>query len=131
MIKLLLLILFVEAVTEILVESSIFQKPREFVYTRNGFLGELVTCGYCTSVWVSAAVAWLVVFPISPWFVINYIITVFVIDRLSNLLHELNNKWLNRRPFSMALHKTETVIIPGEINEPRSGPQTFQGPEED
>lgn len=131
MIKLLLLALFVEAVTEILVTSIFFEKPREFVYTRNGFFGELVNCGYCTSVWVSAVVAWLAVLPISSWFVVNYIITVFIIHRLSNLLHELNNKWLGRRPFSMALHKTETVIIPGEINESRAESAALQGPEED
>ena len=114
MIELFILVLFVEAVTEILVSSVIFQKPREFIYVRNGFLGELVNCGYCTSVWVAAAVAWLYVLPICPWFAANYIISTFVIHRLSNLLHELNNKWLSRRPFSMAVHKTETVIIPGE-----------------
>jgi len=116
MIELLILVLFVEAVTEILVSSAIFQKPREFVYTRNGFLGELVNCGYCTSVWVAAAVAWLAVLPICPWFAVNYVVTTFVIHRLSNLLHELNSKWLSRRPFSMAVHKTETVIIPGDYH---------------
>lgn len=129
MIEFLLLILIVEAITELLVESSIFEKPRRFVYARNGFLGELVTCGYCTSVWVSAAVAWIFPIVISPWFIVNYFVTVFALHRLSNMLHELFSKWLGRRPLSMSLHKTETVIIPGAINESGTE-QQIQGTEE-
>jgi hypothetical protein len=116
----LFLVIFVEAFTEILVESSILTKPREFLARCNGLLGELVHCGYCTSVWVSAAVAWIVpmfIWTIVPNFWISYIIALFVLHRLSNLLHELNSKWLNRRPINFAVHKTETVLMPDIGNE--------------
>lgn len=113
---LLFLVICVEAVTEILVSSTIFQKPREFIAFRSSFLGELVHCGYCTSVWVSAGVSWafvLHVWSVTPVFWISYLVTVFVVHRLSNLFHEFASKWLNRRPISLAVHKTETVIMPG------------------
>jgi hypothetical protein len=114
--SLLFLVVCVEAVTEILVSSSIFQRPREFLALRSSFLGELVHRGYCTSVWVSAAAAWVFVWhiwAITPILWVSYLITVFVLHRLSNLFHELASKWLNRRPMSFAVHKTETVIMPG------------------
>ena len=93
----LFLVIFVEAFTEILVESSIMLKPREMLAKRSGLLGELIHCGYCTSVWVAAAVAWIVpmyVIAITPYFFVGYVIALFVLHRLSNILHELNNKWL-------------------------------------
>jgi hypothetical protein len=111
----LFIIIFIEAFTEILVASSIFQKPREFIARRSAFLGELVHCGYCTSVWVSATVAWIFViyvWALTPFFWISYIIATFAFHRLANLFHELVSKWLNRRPISFAVHKTETVLMP-------------------
>lgn len=116
----LFLVIFVEAFTEILVESSILAKPREFLARHSGLLGELVHCGYCTSVWVSAAVAWIVpmfIWAVVPNFWISYVIALFVLHRLSNLFHELNSKWLNRRPIGLAVHKTETVLMPDIGNE--------------
>lgn len=110
-----LLMICVEAITEILVASSIFAKPREFIARRSGLLGELVHCGYCTSVWVSAAVAWIIplwYWALVPHFWVSYLVTLFVLHRLSNLFHELISKWLNRRPISLAVHKTETVLLP-------------------
>ena len=111
MIKLLLLIIFVEAVTEIIVASAMFAPLRK-LSTKSDFLGELVHCGYCTSVWVSASVSWIVPLDISSYFWINYVLTVFILHRLSNLLHEFNSKWLNRRPIPLSVYKTETVIMP-------------------
>lgn len=124
---LLFLIVFVEALTEIIVSSVIFEKPREFLAYKSDFLGELIHCGYCTSVWVSAAISWafvLFVWSVFPSFLLSYIVTTFVLHRLSNLLHELNSKWLNRRPISFAVHKTETVIVPGvtDVQEPEDHP---------
>ena len=112
-----LLTIFVEAVTEILVASSIFSRPRGFIGRRSAFLGELIHCGHCTSVWVSAIVVWMIlppawIFSIISNFWVAYIITIFVVHRLSNLFHEFNSKWLNRRPFALAVHKTETVLMP-------------------
>lgn len=113
MITYMLLIVLVEAITEILVDSQIFSKPRELIYTNSSFFGELVTCGYCTSVWVSAAVAWMAVLSLSPYFMVNYIVTVMVLHRLSNVWHEAIKKWLNRHPITFSIHKTESVLLGG------------------
>lgn len=111
MVEVILLVIFIEALTEILTTSSIFEKPR-MLLARNAFLGELIHCGYCTSVWVSLSVAWIIPFALTPYFWLNYLLTVFVLHRLSNILHELIQKLLGRRPFLFAVHKTEAVIMP-------------------
>jgi hypothetical protein len=112
MIEILLLVIFVEALTEILVESSIFERPRLYLAGKSGFLGELIHCGYCTSVWVSFGVAWIAPLAISGFFWLNYFLTAFILHRMSNMLHELISKWLGRRPVTFAVHKTEAVILP-------------------
>lgn len=111
MIEVLILIIFIEALTEILTTSSIFEKPRLWL-AKNAFLGELIHCGYCTSVWVSLSVAWIIPFALTPYFWLNYMLTTFVLHRLSNILHELIQKLLGRRPFLFAVHKTEAVLMP-------------------
>ena len=110
----LLLVVFVEALTEILVTSFILEKPRMFISRRNGFLGTLVHCGYCTSVWVSTMVAWIIPFYIwsmTGQFWLDYIITALILHRLSNLFHELTSKLFGRRPMVFVVHKKETVVI--------------------
>lgn len=111
---LLFLTIFVEAVTEIIVSSDIFLSFRNFVGQHSSFFGQLIHCGYCASVWVSASVAWIpsTIVVGYPW--LDYIVYVFVLHRLSNLFHELTCKWMNRSPLSMAIHKTEAVIIQDE-----------------
>jgi hypothetical protein len=71
------------------------------------------------SVWVAASVAWVDPWIISEQFWINYAVTLFVLHRLSNVLHELMEKWLSRRPLTLAIHKTEAVLLPdlGENDE--------------
>lgn len=116
----LFLAIFIEALTEILVASEIMRVPREFIAKLSGFLGVLVHCGYCTSVWISASVAWIIpmfVWAFTPHFWLNYFLTAFVLHRVSNLLHEAFSKWLNRRPMSFAVHKTETVLMSGLTND--------------
>jgi hypothetical protein len=127
MIELLLLIIFVEAVTEIITTSSIMSKFRNML-SYSDFLGELIHCGYCTSVWVAASVAWIDPLAVSNQFWINYVITLFVLHRLSNVLHELVEKWVGRRPVTLAIHKTEAVLLPdlGDNDErsEESGPES-------
>ena len=40
--------------TQILVYSSLFEKPRTFIKSKSDFLGELVSCPMCTGFWVGA-----------------------------------------------------------------------------
>lgn len=113
MIEFLLLIIFVEAMTEILTSSVILEKPRILLSSMCPLFGELIHCGYCTSVWVSAIAVALTPLPaIFSVYWVNFMVTTFVVHRLSNILHELFSKWLNRRPLSFAVHKTEAIIMP-------------------
>jgi hypothetical protein len=103
-------IIFVEAVTEIIINGDIFLRLREFLYNLSKFTGSLVGCGYCLSVWVSASIAWALPVGFS-YTTLNYIVAVFVLHRLSNIFHELVSRWLGRIPWTLQLHKTEQVMI--------------------
>ena len=39
-------------ITSIVVCGTIFEKPREWIKTKNEFVGELISCTLCTSTWV-------------------------------------------------------------------------------
>ena len=116
-------IIAVEALTELIVSSSImfpirdwFAKPPEekkrgcfksCLLKIRGFIGELINCGYCTSVWVAFLAA-----PFAPtgkctgcvlYAIPIFLIKVLVIHRLSNLIHELFMKWFGRSPLSLVL----------------------------
>lgn len=118
-------IIAVEALTELITSSSImfpirdwFSKPpdetkklrcpirRSFRWLR-GFIGELLNCGYCTSVWVALLLAHFaptgkcVGCVLYAWPI--FFIKVLVIHRLSNIVHELFSRWFSRSPFSFVL----------------------------
>jgi len=99
-------IIYVEAVTEIITSSGLFKKFREKIEEKNEFLGNLVSCGYCCSVWVSITVAWTIpgaiIFPL-----VDFVIKVFVLHRLSNILHEGFSRWFSRHPWMIVLQKNE------------------------
>lgn len=109
-ISLLLGTIAVEAVTEIVVDSKLFFGLRTWLYPKNFdevsasrlaiviqharlFLFNLLNCGYCSSVWISAIVAYLTLDMynlgglnhLSVW--IKWLGITFVIHRLSNWLH--------------------------------------------
>jgi len=120
MIEWLIAIIFIEAVTEIIVSSSIFARFRKAVATKSDFLGELIHCGYCTSIWVAMSVAWAVPLILSGIFIVDYLIKIFVLHRISNILHEFIARWLGRVPLlSYHAHKTETVVMPYESTSPK------------
>ena len=104
-IELILAIIFVEALTEIIVSSKIAEGFRIRAFNLNKWLGELVHCGYCMSVWVAATVAWSVEFGLHP--VADYFLALFVIHRLSNVWHEAVVRWLNRAPITFQINKME------------------------
>lgn len=85
--KLLLLIILAEAVTELICKAEILERPRSYVKSLGWFFDELLSCYYCTSVWVGIILAQL-------YFVSdNVYILVFcsgiVVHRLSNYVHLL------------------------------------------
>lgn len=103
-------IIFVEAVTELILNGEIFEKFRELMFKLSNFTGSLVSCGYCLSVWVSASIAWAL--PLGFFHpVVDFVVATFVLHRLSNIFHELVARWLGRMPWTLQLHKVETVHI--------------------
>lgn len=119
---LVILVVSVEAITEILVSSVLLDiiglRPwiSKIVLPDDGdfsnvrwyhhALHKLLTCGYCASVWVAFCAAWAMpgdYFGLLPWN--NIIIKTFVIHRFANWLHMVYE--LIRRG---RVHTTESVM---------------------
>jgi len=84
------LVIFTEAITEIITKSELFSPIREFFFNRRenkffSFVHTLLDCGYCMSVWIGLFTACIF------FFLNNIIVNVFfmgiVLHRLSNILH--------------------------------------------
>lgn len=100
-------VIAVEAITEIIVASYLFQNVRESIALlatpypppeQESYLlklfklaSYLINCGYCSSVWVAFGTAWVLppLFEIAspPMVAIEYLIRAMVVHRLSNWLH--------------------------------------------
>lgn len=101
-----LLVIAVEAVTEVLVAAKITDGLRAYLFTRAfppvpedhpegepppvggrgwRFFQALLQCGYCTSVWVAMPFA-IAAPSLLPWCA-NWLVMVFALHRLSNWLH--------------------------------------------
>jgi len=90
----LLAALAVEAVTEIVVSSELFFGLRTGISRISGrigaFFGALISCGYCFSVWASAAVAWALpgaLFPGEYGWIADIALRTFALHRVSNFVH--------------------------------------------
>ena len=89
-IKFLLAIVVVEAITNIITKSQFFSPVKEFFFNRRknklfNWIHELFDCGYCMSVWIG----WFVYI---CWFcfdsrIISIIFIGFALHRLANVLH--------------------------------------------
>jgi len=89
------LAVFVEAVVELLLEAGPLTALRAYVARIHNFFADLISCGYCLSVWVSFSIAWILPSPLVGdsyiigfcneylWWFINGII----LHRLSNFVH--------------------------------------------
>jgi len=84
----LLAVIAVEAITELVVKSEIFNPVREFFFNRKKikifkFIHGLLDCGYCTSVWTGWLIAYIVFSNnLFGWFLLG-----LVLHRASNVLH--------------------------------------------
>ena len=101
LLHLLLVVVVVEAVTEVLVESYIMNGWRAFWSRRGEALAVLVNCGYCTSMWIGLAAAYATWFdplelvlgwrsPVGP------LVGGVVAHRLSNVWHGLARRAMDR-----------------------------------
>lgn len=67
-------------------ETKIFRSLREWVRTHNGWLGELVACGYCLGLWLAFGLT-AIYRPrlFNAWWLLDYFLTALVIAWLSAL----------------------------------------------
>ena len=115
MIDFVLILITVEAITEIIVSGDIFIGVRNKLALINPrFLGKLLGCGYCLSVWVAIPFGLIYyLYQNTIYYKVMMAITfVFAIHRLSNMLHELFRRWLGRHPF--VLHLFNQSVQPQE-----------------
>jgi hypothetical protein len=100
-VKFLCSIVLVEAITEILTKSELFEPVRKFFFDRKknklfNKLHDLIDCGYCTSVWIGFFTALLIFSDVNfinkyiDWFIIG-----LILHRLANFLHSIFD-WINK-----------------------------------
>jgi len=99
MIKYILAILAVEAITNIITKSELFSPIREFFFNRRNnkiykFIHDLLDCGYCMSVWIGIMAAFYLTYVDSD--VVNVFVLGLVLHRLSNILHFMID-WIDER----------------------------------
>lgn len=90
-------IVFVEAATELVVKSAIISRPREYIKSKNNFIREMLSCGYCFSVWASFITSlYLFRYLEGVNAVVAFLITWISLHRLSNYLHNINDKFFDK-----------------------------------
>lgn len=82
MLGIIFLVIATEAVTQILLDSELFERPRQFL-SRVWLFRELLKCPWCSSVWVATGICLL------TYFGYGIVIVPFVIHRLANIFHDL------------------------------------------
>lgn len=106
------LIISIEAIIEIIVNGDIFLSFRNFLVKVNpSFLGKLVSCPYCLSVWVAATHSWMLPGSISSvtlpnfeyCYIIDFVLKTFIAHRLSNLWHGLSRRIIEKSPFELVM----------------------------
>jgi hypothetical protein len=93
MLDMLLLGMIAASVSVTISESSLFKSLRGWLDIYNPFLGEMISCCYCTSHWVALIIFILkpvvvITFSIWPWFtlILNYFILVHITTVLGLML---------------------------------------------
>ena len=84
LLKLLLLAIATEAVTEILLESELFEWFR-VIMRKTDLTAALISCGWCLSLWVAGALMLL------AHLGLGIVVILFAAHRLSNLYHNLTH----------------------------------------
>jgi|SRR5690606_30327528 len=86
-----LLVLFmvalaIAALSITLTRARIFKPVRDSLAERNYLLFKLVSCPYCTSHWLAALLAPCTIFGLTEFWLVDYLLTVFILVGLSALL---------------------------------------------
>lgn len=88
-----------EAIVELVIKSEIFRPIRENIFKLGTWFQKLFTCGYCFSVWVALAAVNAVpevILPLSDVFLVDSLLTVLVVHRMSNITHNVIDKWTDK-----------------------------------
>src|SRR3970040_2190042 len=98
MLSFLAAIILTELLTELIVKSGFFRSLRNRVKNINGWFKDLMSCGYCFSVWVSAGVVFTIgtSYDFTGVSVVDLGLTSLIVHRLSNYLHNFCDKWLDK-----------------------------------
>ena len=93
-----LAIILTELATELVIKSVIFKPIRERIKKLGQWFEELFSCGYCFSFWVACGVVLLLqlVYDFTGYYWVDLSLTGLVVHRLSNYLHNFNDKWLDK-----------------------------------
>ncbi len=91
-------VLLTELLTELVIKSEITRPVRDFIKSRGSWLETLFSCGYCFSVWTAFGVAFLLglAYNLTGWYWVDLTLTSLLIHRLSNYLHNFNDKILDK-----------------------------------
>lgn len=89
-----------EALNEIIRTAGPLEGIRAYFSRKSRFISDLISCGYCTSVWVGMSLGWILppVMPeigAIPTFINTYLwwfINGILLHRLSNVFHDFINK---------------------------------------
>lgn len=84
-VKLILCVIACEALTELIADAHIFDRPREFLSSKSTFLEALLSCPYCLSVWMAA----VMICALWQWEVGGVFVIWLCIHRGSNWLHDV------------------------------------------
>lgn len=94
---LIIAVVVVEASTELLVKSAIFKPLNKFLSSKGRFLEEMLSCGYCASVWISIIPAYLLS-NLQEWIsaLVAFPFMLLFLHRSSNYLHNINDKYFDK-----------------------------------
>lgn len=88
-----ILALATAAISVTVSRARVFASTREWVAAHNKWLGELVSCSYCTSHWV--AIAFVAIYRpviISQWIVVDLFVSVFSVVAIAAIISGLVTK---------------------------------------
>ena len=97
-VTLLFAVILTELLTEFVIKSVVFKPVRDRIKGLHKYLAALFSCGYCFSVWSSYGVVLLLglVYNFTGWYWADLTLTGLVVHRLSNYLHNFNDKHLDK-----------------------------------
>jgi hypothetical protein len=91
-------VILTELLTELVIKSVLFRPIRERIKGLGSWFKEFFSCGYCFSVWAAYGVVLLLqlTYDFTGWFWLDLSLMGFIVHRLSNFLHNFNDKYLDK-----------------------------------